>query len=145
MKLLSFTLLFLTSIQAFAICHDTHTVFTKEGNDDGIVLDLIHTCDADGEEICLYSNSDIGAVTGSLRGNYISTTEFYRRKYKVTGNKLRILAMTSIWESFFNHQQVEVNLDLETVSGEISVIGDGLDPNSGKVKSTLKSVINCRE
>ena len=144
MKLLSFTLLFLTSIQAFAICHDTHTVFTKEGNDDGIVLDLIYTCDADGEEICLYSNSDIGAVTGSLRGNYISTTEFYRRKYKVTGNKLRILAMTSIWESFFNHQQVEVNIDVETLAGDISITGDGVDPHSKKVKSTLNAELVCQ-
>ncbi|MBC76079.1 MAG: hypothetical protein CME64_08690 [Halobacteriovoraceae bacterium] len=144
MKTITGIILLLTSLQSFAVCQSTDVVYESEGDDEGVTLEHVYTCDADGEELCIYSNSDMASVTGSLGGNHISTSELYRRKYQVKESKVRIVSMTSIWGSFFDHQDVIVNLDLQTMSGDISVTGDGVDPYSDKVKSTLSASITCK-
>ena len=144
MKTIATSLLLLLSLQAHSVCQKSDAVFSDSGDDKGVSLDLAYECDASGEEICIYTNSEIASVTGTLAKQNISTSDYYRRIYNVSSATTNILAMTGLWQSFFDHQEVKVNLNNQTLKGIISVTKDGADPASSQKKSTVTANISCQ-
>lgn len=144
MKIIATSLLFLISLQAHSVCQKVDTVFTSSGDEKGVSLDLSYECEASGEEICIYTNSEISSVTGTLAKQNISTSEYYRRKYEVDDTTTKILAMTGLWQSIFDHQDVKLVLNNQTLLGTVSVTKDGADPTSSQKKSTVIADIKCQ-
>ena len=77
MKTITGIILLLTSLQSFAVCQSTDVVYESEGDDEGVTLEHVYTCDADGEELCIYSNSDMASVTG-LTDKYSCRSIWFR-------------------------------------------------------------------
>ncbi len=142
-KLIALTT-FLGTLQAIAVCQNSNTIYMEESDDDGVSLNLDYTCTSqNNDEICVYSKGKFASIAGTLGGNYISTSELYRRSYEKTKDKIYISSMTSFWDSIFDHRDVKFILNLESVEGHIKMTGDGVDPYSTQTKSTLQVSLKC--